>query len=226
MAFTILGMYQYNDKLFDEVREALPTWEKRLADYPENMAELLTMDFSTLVDRLLIVCGEFEPLYSNWDMFKMCVGVWARVNALSWQRLYDSCNLKYNPIWNVDGKEVKTETETRDLTRQDKGTVTDDLTGSGESTNTGSVSAYNSSDFQNRDKNVSNSKVKNTNVQDIDRTYTDTGDITRKSENIRGGNIGVTMTQQLIEKEREVALFSLYDTIVDSFKKEFCVLVY
>lgn len=42
----------------------------------------------------------------------------------------------------------------------------------------------------------------------------------------RTGNIGVTMTQQMIEKEREIAVFSIYDIVIESFKENFCVLVY
>lgn len=40
------------------------------------------------------------------------------------------------------------------------------------------------------------------------------------------GNIGVTTAQQMITQEREIALFNLYDLIVEEFKCEFCVLVY
>ena len=40
------------------------------------------------------------------------------------------------------------------------------------------------------------------------------------------GNIGVTMTQQLIEAERNLVKFNLYDLIIDSFKARFCLLVY
>jgi hypothetical protein len=40
------------------------------------------------------------------------------------------------------------------------------------------------------------------------------------------GNIGVTTTQQMIKEEREMALFSIYDTIADSFIKHFCIALY
>lgn len=40
------------------------------------------------------------------------------------------------------------------------------------------------------------------------------------------GNIGVTSTQQLIESEREIAVFNIYDIIIASFKENFCLLVY
>lgn len=42
----------------------------------------------------------------------------------------------------------------------------------------------------------------------------------------RTGNIGVTATQDLIKKEREIADFNIVDVIVKSFKYRFCILVY
>lgn len=43
---------------------------------------------------------------------------------------------------------------------------------------------------------------------------------------IRQGNIGVTSTQQLIEAEREVAIFNVYAAIADDFHHEFCLDIY
>ena len=40
------------------------------------------------------------------------------------------------------------------------------------------------------------------------------------------GNIGVMSTQDMIKQEREIALFNLYDIIIDEFKQRFCVMVY
>lgn len=40
------------------------------------------------------------------------------------------------------------------------------------------------------------------------------------------GNIGVTTTQQMIEQQREIEKFNLYDIIIDDFKMRFCILVY
>lgn len=40
------------------------------------------------------------------------------------------------------------------------------------------------------------------------------------------GNIGVTTTQQMIEEERRIAEFNIYNYIVDDFKRTFCVMVY
>ena len=42
----------------------------------------------------------------------------------------------------------------------------------------------------------------------------------------RTGNIGVTASQDLIQKERDVADFSIIRFITESFKKRFCLMVY
>lgn len=42
----------------------------------------------------------------------------------------------------------------------------------------------------------------------------------------KGGNIGVTTTQQMIEAERETVLFNIYHVIADSFHRTFCLDVY
>lgn len=40
------------------------------------------------------------------------------------------------------------------------------------------------------------------------------------------GNIGVTTTQEMIEQERRVDRFNIYDYIIEEFKMRFCILVY
>ena len=40
------------------------------------------------------------------------------------------------------------------------------------------------------------------------------------------GNIGVTTTQEMIEQERRIDRFNLYDIIIEDFKMRFCILVY
>ena len=47
-----------------------------------------------------------------------------------------------------------------------------------------------------------------------------------KTKRTETGNIGVTTTQQMIKEERDISDFNIYGYIADSFKNEFCVLVY
>ena len=55
---------------------------------------------------------------------------------------------------------------------------------------------------------------------------TDTGTVETEFTDQEYGNIGVTMTQQLIQSERDLVRFNIYDLIIDDFKQRFCVLIY
>ncbi len=54
----------------------------------------------------------------------------------------------------------------------------------------------------------------------------DTGTVELKKTGNSKGNIGVTTTQQMIEQERGVVEFNIYDYITESFKRRFCIMVY
>lgn len=56
------------------------------------------------------------------------------------------------------------------------------------------------------------------------RNGTDTGTILRETE--RHGNIGVTTSMELVRQEYELAEFNVYQMILKSFKRRFCLLVY
>lgn len=57
-------------------------------------------------------------------------------------------------------------------------------------------------------------------------TGSETGTIGNNLTRIEQGNIGVTTTQQMIEAERQLVKFNIYDVIIDSFKQRFCLLLY
>lgn len=125
-------------------------------------------------------------------------------------------------------------------------------TRSGTDETTGKVSAYNSTDFQNREQ--SNSTSNETNNSESTENFTGTGTVTNKGEKINNsssdetsnvsretkdsnngtttheqndtGNIGVTMTQDMITAEREIAVFNIIDFIINDFKERFCLLIY
>lgn len=125
-------------------------------------------------------------------------------------------------------------------------------TRSGQDETTGKVSAYNSTDFQNRDKTNSTSSENSTTESSEDftgkgnvtnkgtKTTSNTGDVEHNvsretndsntgettHEQSETGNIGVTMTQQMITAEREVAMFNIIDFIINDFKERFCLRIY
>lgn len=55
---------------------------------------------------------------------------------------------------------------------------------------------------------------------------TSTGTESERYHRREQGNIGVTMTQDMISKQREIVEFNIYRYITESFKKRFCIMVY
>lgn len=189
---SVLGLYYINPQLFSE-----------LASPPD-------MDKDLLIDNIIAECAELEIIYSDPEFMQKLIGIWSKKELPVWQKLFDTTQFVYNPIWNVDAH-IK-ETETRDL--QNRFTGNENADGS----NINSKTGFNSNDLVITERDNVNNDVKRND------TSIDSGTITRETE--RGGNIGVTMTQQLIEAEREVDKFNIYDLICDSFKKRFCLMIY
>lgn len=172
--------------------------------YPDEL------DKDILIDSILSECAEMEIIYPDPEYMKNLITLWSKKELYNWRKLYETTQFVYNPIWNVDG--TVTETETRNLQnryQQNEGA---------NNKNVNAKTGYNSGAFEDAEQ--------DTGRTDIERggESADTGSVTRETK--RGGNIGVTMTQQMIEAEREVDKFNIYDFIVDSFKRRFCILVY
>lgn len=180
MFLSIIGMYEYDPSVFNGLQ------------LPEGI------DKERVISSICLECGELELLYPRLETMKLAITVWSLAQKRTWEKLYDSMYLEYNPIWNVDADEV--ETNARDIKRNHSGT------------NTETVSGFNSESWANAVKDdISN----NENVDDDNKR------VLRRT-----GNIGVTASQDLIKKEREVAEFSIIDYITKSFKERFCLMVY
>lgn len=63
-------------------------------------------------------------------------------------------------------------------------------------------------------------------TEQITADGTETGTVTREYTDKETGNIGITMTQQMIDAERVTANYNVQDAIIESFKKRFCILLY
>ena len=140
--------------------------------------------------------------------------------ANKWTKLYETTVLEYNPIWNVDGTETtttaaqhtittdtnhantvvtSTELGRRSTTRERKEYPYDSDTG--KPTESETVTEAPATDTRT-----------DTNPETVADHETNTDQFTVTHE--RHGNIGVTMTQDLIKKEREVSEFLLYEVVL------------
>lgn len=204
------------------------------------------VDVELVKDNLLAETAELEVIYPDAMFMQAMIGRWSAKELPIWERLYKTTLLEYNPIENYDRIEEWTEAEdTKKNTEADAtGTSTTDTDGtSTRQSNTDGVindqkyvSAYNEVEFTptERDNNTQNEK-NNSEQKDVgtvsvktsaENTTDETGNRNLLRKGRAHGNIGVTTSQEMIEAERDVALYNIIDVIINSFKNRFCLQVY
>ena len=204
MLLSIMGLYEYDNNIFQGLQ------------VPEGLNR------EAVINEILLQCAELEIMYPNIDIMKLAITTWSIANQYTWQKLYDTMVVDYNPIWNVDATVTDTLTgsEQRDIDRTGSGSNNETIN----LTDTDAVKGFNSDTWAENHK-TDHSGTDNTALSsnevindDVSRTETRT--------QRRTGNIGVTTTQQMLEQERAIAEFNMISYIAQSFKQRFCLLIY
>lgn len=171
-------------------------------NYKSDLWDLMQLpeglEKDVLVDTILSMCGEFPLIHPDADYMKNMIGSWSRRWKRSFERWLLASNVDYNPLYNVDAQ-----IEIID-TREDHST--------GNSNAINQVSAFDSSEFQNKDKLEGSSKA------DTESKNIHTED--------RHGNIGVTKSTELVAAEVQLRRWNVYNEIATCFCNEFCIPVY
>lgn len=161
---------------------------------------------SALISLVVEECNAFDTVYPDLDIFKTVLAAWSTRRLPVWNKLYSTTQLEYNPIENYDRHEERTinESATSNATTTDNTDTTDSATG------------FNSATLQTTGK--------------VETDGTTTSNNSGQRQNLETahihGNIGVTSSQQMIEQERNIARFDIYEMILDDFIEKFCVTVY
>lgn len=196
------------------------------------------IDRQLALDTIYQRCG-LTPLYHpDPAWLKFYVGRWCSKNAKTWDELYKTTIQDYNPIYNYDRTEETTDTrsgtrkmseDTSSNTKQSgDSSVTDTSSDSSEHT----ISADNSDTYEPGYKDVASRRdtqaSESSNRVDVsgDRAVDETTGETYTHKLRAFGNIGVTTTQEMLEAQRKVVRFNVYDEIANSFKEEFCLYIY
>lgn len=192
MLLSIMGLYEYDNNIFQGLQ------------VPEGLNR------ESVINEILLQCAELEIVYPSIDIMKLAITTWSVANQYTWQKLYDTMVVEYNPIWNVDASvtDILSGSENRDISRS----------GSGDLTSTESVKGFNSDTWAESRKNTQDASDSETVDDDLIKSETRTQQ--------RTGNIGVTTTQQMLEQERAIAEFNMISYIAQSFKQRFCLLIY
>lgn len=220
---TVEGLYNYDDTLFDGF------------NVPEGLVKQIA------IDTILMRTRELEILYPDFNYMKTRITIWSNKYQINWKKLYDTTVLEYNPIENYDRMEDWTDTDdetstsardnTRNTTNTVKSTSTNEIMNSVNVTDQNT--AFNAGLADHAKQITDGDTTENGSI-----TNTETGKDT-ENENVNGGrtgrhtrtgrahgNIGVTTSQQMIQSERDLVIFNLYDVIAESFIENFCLMVY
>ena len=214
---TLIGMYNYDSTLFDNM--TLPTGYDR----------------SILIDTLLLEHGEKCVMYTDPDFMKFSIGVVSRKWNLELERIYEALMAEYNPIYNYDRYEQIDENNTKKTKMDATTTRKPDLTHTDQQTVDGTterkVSAFDSSSYDPSEKNTyNNGTTKRTETgNETTRTAGDMEDTAVKNWHHAHlyGNIGVTtsaaMVNEVVDQRRDK---NLYGIAAEIFAKELTLAIY
>lgn len=167
-----------------------------------------------------------ENATSNANMVKQAsdyIALYGKSHKYEYDKLVDTLSLEYNPIENYSMTEKGTDTRTPNITQTNKGVNTNTV-GVDTSITTGKTTFDKSNSFINDTKTTNTGT--NTDTQDINTTVTTAGNEKTVHEFTRSGNIGVTTSQQMIESERQLAMFSVVDLFVKAIADIILIGVY
>lgn len=190
------------------------------------------LDRETVAGTIVYECAPFEVLIPQPELFKRLLNLFAQRRLPVWQKLYDSTVQRYDMIADTETTRQysgsDTDTRTPDLTRTRMPDLTTEGQNSGSDTVEQKVSAFNSADYANREKQTTtlgtNNKVHSTGTD----TETETG--TEKTVRERGTSEHTAgrsrPAAELLQAEREAALFDVVHFIATDVKCNFCIMVY
>ena len=174
------------------------------------------LDRETVVGTIVYECAPFEVLIPQPELFKRLLNLFAQRRLPVWKKLYDSTIQRYDLL-------ADTET-TRRYSGSDTDTRSPDLTTEGQ--NSGSdtveqkVAAFNSADYANREKQTTTLGTKNKiHSTGTEKTVRERG----TSEHTTGRS---RPAAELLQAEREAALFDVVHFIATDVKCNFCIMVY
>ena len=93
MFLSILGMYEYDNSLFDGLD--VPTYTDK-----NNVVHIVNK--TDVINSILLNCAELEVIYPKFDTMKLAIGVWSASEQDTWRKMFATQMAEYNPLWNVD----------------------------------------------------------------------------------------------------------------------------
>lgn len=194
---TILGLYQWDQTLFDDFR------------VPEQL------DKNILVDSIILECADLETTLPNYDIFKRMISSWSISRLNAWAHMYNALTEEYNALHNYD------RTETHDDEWSNSRNSSMEQQSGGQDVLTNRTAAFNGDSLATAGSDTT-AYGGTANTTD-NGTESGSRDYTIRAY----GNIGVTTSQQMLESEISLrSKYDMYDIITQEFKQKFCIMIY
>lgn len=197
---SLLDVMQYDSTLFDEI----------------SLPESISAD--TLENEILFQGGQLFPIYQDPVLLKSMIRHYFLKRLLIHTELAKTLAYDYDPLENYDRNESRSHWETgKEDVERERSVETDTEAGT-----EGKVSAYNESEYQPQNKTTSSSGTDTGEEETVGTTRSgNSGDTSRIH-----GNIGVTTSQQMLQQQRDVVRFDIYEYIAAHFIKTFMIGLY
>lgn len=151
------------------------------------------------------------------------IALYGKSHKYEYDKLVDTLSLEYNPIENYSMTEKGRYARTPNLIHT--GTSENVNSSSADNTATTGKTTFDKSDSFTNDTQITNTGA-TSDTTNITTTSKTTGYEQNNHEITRSGNIGVTTSQQMIESERKLAMFSVVDIFVKAIADIILIGVY
>lgn len=168
------------------------------------------IDRDVMNTTILSELGASRPITTDPDLFKMLFDNFFKKYSSNITKLVDTMYYEYNPLHNKDISEEEH--------RQSEGDIDNTDEYHTDNTTEGKVSAYDSSTYQPKEQAIG----------DVDHTGETHSDIKSEVDTTRTitGKDGQDSYQSLIEQERKLAEFNIFNWIIKQMRKELFLLIY
>lgn len=211
------------------------------------------VDREMVEDAILDRCAECALLYTDPEFLQSKNIAWFNRKYYNIQKLFDTTTLEYDTLNNVNMSDSETIVENRGFTRNEsegeenssKKTITEienetsENNGNSTANTETTVSAFNNDGYQpdnnvesngtttatidrdrsnNANENIDNDRYLKSGIEDNENRD--------NARNRKWWGLNNKEPQDLISKERQIALFNIYETIAQWWESDFCYAVY
>ena len=218
---TLVGMNNYSDGAI---------WDN--LSLPEGY------DKEIIVSEILRQGGEFSVLYPDLDYIKYMIGIWSRKFYHNFERWYEAFCFEYEALYNVDVKTTITENakdidnDLRYRLANRAGLSHEKQDQKNQLLNQASKAAYDADTFKPVTSDSSSSSTSlstsegHSESESSSESNSHSWEHSQTNVEIKQGNQGVTMSQEMLLAEYNAWRVNIYEMIADLFVSEFCICIY